>query len=111
MVIKSVFVLGPDASVVALMDLAKETKAVELILWVIFAIGMVNWPVVEAEYRSSFSKGRSTRMIEQPDGTLTESVMSHFSCTGDWESAKKVRRNTLIQIWVSAIGAVIAGVI
>lgn len=109
--IKAVFVLGFDAPVVALMDLAKETKTVEIILWIIFAIGISNWPIVESGYRNSFSKGQSTRMVTQPDGTLAEIAQSYFSCTNNYERTKKIRRITLIQIWGSAIGAIIAGMI
>jgi len=104
--IKAAFILGFDVTIENVFSVAKDTKAVELILWLMFAIGMKNWIVVDAAYRNSFSKGSSVRMVEDGSGSMVEHVTGHFGSTPEYEPLMKSRKFTLIQIVVSIVGSV-----
>ena len=105
--LKAGITIGLDADITSYATMLSELKVIEVALWFLLAIIGRNVASAANLFNATHDSSVSMRITQEPDGSTSERMVSRWSQTPDFESAKKELKHTLLGFILVTFGLAI----
>lgn len=106
-VIKAGVTIGMDADITDYMKMFSELKLIEVVMWFILAIVGRNVFLSAERYNDTHDSSVSIQLVQKPDGSTDERVVSRWSQTPDFEPSRKALKQTTFVFSLAAISLIV----